>query len=550
MNVTQEVTNEWEKANATIVEILRNTPNEPEKGTADARYLWPTVVFENVCRCNGNYSGFDCMECDFGWMGDDCQTRKPRVVRRHFNSLNQTEKDSFINATRQLKSEMGIWSVVVEEPKNYTFGTAVLQNVSTYDFFIFLHDYSARDPSACRVPNRNNTVNFAHLGPVFPVWHRRYMLTVEKEFQRIMDNEQFGFPYWQWEEDDRSPFNLSYYGTPSNSLSILGVNVSGTLFDTGDWNTVCDLIYWRSDLNCSDYWKPCNPETDLSEKRPLQRGRGTTYLPNRVEVMIALAAPSYDAANPDGDFGIDGPRTSFRSRLEGWNNICSAANCVGTRGSPRSPTFSCRMHNNVHDWVGGQMDVVPAAVNDPIFNMHHCNVDRILESWMKRFTGNKLLNSQLLPSYMPVTGAHPGHNRDDYIVPFFPLITVSRQYSTAEEWGYGYDSLIAADIEDDTIDNCEILPPDTCPICRANGSCIDCTDQTCPAPTTEPSTLPPLSVTEDTIRLEYGLGLGLGLGIPLLLAIVIIIALIIVLICKPKRSSKSGGKGIEMTVKS
>ena len=34
------------------------------------------------------------------------------------------------------------------------------------------------------------------------------------------------------------------------------------------------------------------------------------------------------------------------------------------------------MHNNVHDWVGGQMDVIPSAVNK--FNFHHCNVlDRI-----------------------------------------------------------------------------------------------------------------------------------------------------------------------------
>ena len=66
------------------------------------------------------------------------------------------------------------------------------------------------------------------------------------------------------------------------------------------------------------------------------------------------------------------------------------------------------------------MDDVPAAVNDPIFNLHHCNVDRVLESWLQRFAKGDPDTKQL-PSYVPLTRAHPGHNRDDYMVPFFPF---------------------------------------------------------------------------------------------------------------------------------
>ena len=125
----------------------------------------------------------------------------------------------------------------------------------------------------------------------------------------------------------------------------------------------------------------------------------------------------------------------FRSRLEGWNIICSAVTCTGPPQSPAIP-FGDHMHNNVHDWVGGQMDV-PAAVNNPIFNLHHCNVDRILESWIRRFI-NSTTPSQLLPAYVPVSGGHPGHNRDDYMVPFFLLIRAGEQYSLSYEWGYTY----------------------------------------------------------------------------------------------------------------
>lgn len=41
------------------------------------------------------------------------------------------------------------------------------------------------------------------------------------------------------------------------------------------------------------------------------------------------------------------------------------------------------LHGNVHVWVGNNqgMGSVPWAANDPIFWMHHCNVDRLWASW-------------------------------------------------------------------------------------------------------------------------------------------------------------------------
>ena len=84
-------------------------------------------------------------ECDFGWTGSDCSTRKTPVIRKSFNRLTTAEKQTLINATRDLKKEMGYWSVIAGEPSNYTSGTVTLQNVSTYDLFIYLHHYVTRD---------------------------------------------------------------------------------------------------------------------------------------------------------------------------------------------------------------------------------------------------------------------------------------------------------------------------------------------------------------------------------------------------------------------
>ena len=83
--------------------------------------------------------------------------------------------------------------MVVEEPPTYSTGHVTLQNVSTYDFFIYLHDIVARDARVCTDGvNKGVLINFAHSGPAFPVWHRRYILTVEKEFQRFVQIGRIG----------------------------------------------------------------------------------------------------------------------------------------------------------------------------------------------------------------------------------------------------------------------------------------------------------------------------------------------------------------------
>jgi Common central domain of tyrosinase/Polyphenol oxidase middle domain len=39
-------------------------------------------------------------------------------------------------------------------------------------------------------------------------------------------------------------------------------------------------------------------------------------------------------------------------------------------------------HGAVHVLIGGRMGSVPTAANDPIFWLHHCNIDRVWDSWL------------------------------------------------------------------------------------------------------------------------------------------------------------------------
>jgi tyrosinase len=47
-----------------------------------------------------------------------------------------------------------------------------------------------------------------------------------------------------------------------------------------------------------------------------------------------------------------------------------------------SPSLEGSPHGAVHVLVGGKMGSVPTAANDPIFWLHHCNIDRIWNQWL------------------------------------------------------------------------------------------------------------------------------------------------------------------------
>ena len=56
----------------------------------------------------------------------------------------------------------------MEEPPTYSTRTVTLQNVSTYDFFIYLHDFVASDSNDGRVCTDTGVViDFAHSGEPF-----------------------------------------------------------------------------------------------------------------------------------------------------------------------------------------------------------------------------------------------------------------------------------------------------------------------------------------------------------------------------------------------
>jgi Common central domain of tyrosinase len=65
------------------------------------------------------------------------------------------------------------------------------------------------------------------------------------------------------------------------------------------------------------------------------------------------------------------------------------------------------MHNAVHAWVGGAMST-SASTNDPVFWLHHANVDRIWDMWQQKHG---------VDTYVPLDG-YPANSANDVMMPF------------------------------------------------------------------------------------------------------------------------------------
>ena len=175
---------------------------------------------------------------------------------------------------------------------------------------------------------------------------------------------------------------------------------------------------------CKDVRKVCNVSADRANRASLQRGKiidKTPFLQTDDSIKMALTAAKY--------YGDDG----FNQRAEGFVELC-AGETMPCMYRDEKNTHN-NLHNAVHIYIGGHMRDVPTASNDPVFFLHHANVDRMFEAWlqMRNVDGTS-------STYGLDNGGHPGHNFRDYLVPFFPLKTNEDMLKRASDLGFRYDS--------------------------------------------------------------------------------------------------------------
>lgn len=243
----------------------------------------------------------------------------------------------------------------------------------TYDMFIHLHhDAMMRD---CLLPNETGTFrNSAHRGPAFGPWHRRYLRDLELQLQAVTPG--LTLPYWNWAADAAL---TNPAGAPLWTANYIGSDGTGPndFVPNGPFQNWVALIMTPA--------MTLVPRTAPGILRRLGRdAQGMPTLPRNIDVTNSFSEMAYDSS-PWSESQSSAP--SFRNRLEGW--------LLRT-----GDQANARMHNRVHLWVGG--DMLPGtSPNDPVFFLHHANVDRLWAQWQATHAS--------VP-YAPASGGPPGHS--------------------------------------------------------------------------------------------------------------------------------------------
>jgi tyrosinase len=223
---------------------------------------------------------------------------------------------------------------------------------NTYDIFVIWH-YNAM--MTLTPPDSTSGRNAAHSGPSFLPWHRWMLNLLEYHLQRVLNDRDFGLPYWNWAADGDLPpaQQLTAQIWADNCMGGSGSPITTGPFAAGSWQ-----------VNIEEGLAPGSfSPTLVPTNRALQRSLGSDVntLPTKAEVWDAVHRNEpnvvYDA------FPWNRNAAGFRNELEGW---------------PNGPIT----HNRVHVWVGGDMSP-STSPNDPVFYLNHCNEDRIWAGWQQ-----------------------------------------------------------------------------------------------------------------------------------------------------------------------
>jgi tyrosinase len=255
-----------------------------------------------------------------------------------------------------------------------------------------------------------------HAGPMFLPWHRQYVLLLEDALRKVT-GWPITVPYWDWTDHSSvekvfTPDFMGPNGNPANDYAL-----DSGAFTPESWPLV---IRSRGEVN-----KATASTTYVARN---MGAAAAPKLPTMADVATAFAAPAYDVAPYDDS---SDPAKSFRNALEGYKQGGgpSQSACLPDQpGSGQGTTDSLApgrepgLHNSVHGWVGGlglvtskgvltggTMFVSDTSPNDPIFFLHHAQVDRYWAQWQA---------ANPKAGFQPSDGSYPFNGLHDEMYPF------------------------------------------------------------------------------------------------------------------------------------
>jgi tyrosinase len=271
-----------------------------------------------------------------------------------------------------------------------------------------------------------HTLDCPHGNWWFLPWHRGYTGWFEQICRDLSGDPDFALPYWDWTKEPRVPKAMfDDVLTPNDGAFIAALDAFKTQFQ----DAIAKASYWDATKNPDGSINTPSPQYNqllirsirfpddlwfdilngpMFFNQPNARGLSAAQPdltipgapPDQQSVLIAVSSSTIlDALGPRDYLSFASPKTLTHSATAGFG------------------VLENQPHNLVHNCVGGAYNGVGGFMQafmsptDPIFFLHHANIDRLWDVWTR-----KQLNQSypILPNGYPTTTAPTPPPNSDY----------------------------------------------------------------------------------------------------------------------------------------
>ena len=238
----------------------------------------------------------------------------------------------------------------------------------------------------------------------FYVWHRGYVGYFEQTIRTLSGDPQFAMPYWDWTELPRIPPAMfdgvltptdSAYAPYTRNLAVFTRFMRPALqrywdkLDAGQRGQ----LKLRGYLTADDVWNDvtgysATEKTGISGNAAYAITCGARYLWREnpgfdAKTASAVSPDTIHAGLSPVEFYNDDVSRSFTSSR-------TASHVMQPDGATKFSVLEGFPHNKVHNCIGGVGAVDPGPYGnmtnflsplDPIFYLHHANMDRLWDVW-------------------------------------------------------------------------------------------------------------------------------------------------------------------------
>ncbi|KAI7233874.1 Di-copper centre-containing protein [Hortaea werneckii] len=271
-----------------------------------------------------------------------------------------------------------------------------------------------------------------HDSILFPGWHRAYIALFEQQFKTVVDQiaasypasqrpamqgaaSTIRFPYWDWAAHPAAGYPTLPRVVSDKFMTVNGptgqVTIINPLF-RHDFSDTSGLVYspfvnWKVTLR----YPNSNANTASSVEQSAINGfeRIRANLQDQVYQLFSTCKDYLHFSNDDAGSSS----TSCSNSLEGIHNTIHT-----TAGGPGSSTASA-----------GHMTYLATSAFDPIFWLHHCNVDRLFALWQNQYP-NAWSGSQVAPHNTWTVAAGSTQGLDSPLTPFYKDTSGSKFWTT------------------------------------------------------------------------------------------------------------------------